>query len=73
MIAELRAKLDAPNLDLDLSPMRSSDTAGITRSYKQLIEAGVHPDDAAAVTGITLTRPTREPNPVVPPSPGDDA
>ena len=72
MVAELRAKLDAPNLDLDLSPMRSSDTAGISRSFKQLVEAGVHPDDAAAITGITLTRPTREPKPSGPPVPGDD-
>ena len=72
MVAELRTKLDRPGLDLDLSPSRSSDTAGISRSFKQLVEAGVHPDDAAAITGITLTRPTREPKPSGPPVPGDD-
>ena len=73
MVAELRVKLDAPNLDLDTSSMQSSDTAGRTRSYKQLVEAGVHPEDAADVTGITLTRPTRDPKPSGPPvAPGDD-
>ena len=72
MVAELRIKLDAPDLDLDTSTMQSSDTAGRSRSFKQLVEAGVDPADAAAVTGITLTRPTREPKPSGPPAPGDD-
>ena len=72
MLAELRMKLDMPALDLDTSPMQSSDTAGRTRSFKQLVEAGVHPEDAAEVTGITLTRATREPKPSGPPvAPGD--
>ena len=72
MTAELRAKLDAPDLEVDLSDLHASDTAGRTRSFKQLVEAGVHPEDAADVTGITLTRPTREPKPSGPPAPGDD-
>ena len=72
MVAELRAKLDAPSLDLDLGALHASDTAGRTRSFKQLVEAGVDPADAAEVTGITLTRPTRDPKPSGPPVLGDD-
>ena len=48
--AEFRAKLDAPGLEIDRSDLH---TAGRVRSFKQLVEAGVDPVDAAEVTGIT--------------------
>lgn len=73
MTDELRRKLDAPDLSLDLTALHASDTAGRTRSFKQLVEAGVHPDDAAAQTGIVLTRETRAPTPSGPPTPEDGA
>ena len=72
MTSELRAKLDLPGLELDMSGLHASDTAGRTRSFKQFVEAGMHPEDAGEVTGITLTRPTRDPQPSGPPTPGDD-
>ena len=50
MTAEFRAKLDAPGLEIDRSDLH---TAGRVRSFKQLVEAGVDPVDAAEVTGIT--------------------
>ena len=50
MAAEFRAKLDAPGLEIDRSDLH---TAGRIRSFKQLVEAGVDPVDAAEVTGIT--------------------
>ena len=55
--AELRAKLDAPELALDLSELHAADVAGRARSFGAFIKAGVHPDDAARETGITLTQP----------------
>ena len=71
--AELSAKLDAP-ISLDWSELRASDIAGRTRSFKQLVESGVHPADAASNTGIVLSRETRDPTPAAPgaPEPEDD-
>ena len=72
--AELRAKLDAPGLVLDLSPLAAADVAGRARAVKAMIEAGIDPEDAARETGVTLTKPLREPKPPEPPAPrpGDD-
>ena len=57
MEAELRLKLDAPNLVLDLSELHAADVAGRARSFGQFVKAGVAAEDAARETGITLTRP----------------
>ena len=53
---ECRVKLDSPGLELDLSAIHAADTAGRSRAFKQLVEAGVHPEDAAMNTGVVLTR-----------------
>ena len=72
MEAELRTKLDAPGLTLDLSPLAAADVAGRARAIKAMIEAGIDPVDAARETGVTLTKPLREPKPAEPPPrPGD--
>ena len=72
MEAELRVKLDAPDLVLDLSPLAAADVAGRARAVKAMIEAGIDPVDASRETGLTLTRPLREPKPSEPPPrPGD--
>ena len=57
--SELRVKLEAPDLTLDLSELGAADVAGRARSFKALVEAGVDPGDAARETGITLTLPVR--------------
>ena len=72
MVAELRAKLDAPNLDLEMGALHASDTAGKSRSFKQYIEAGLDPRDAAREVGSTLDYSTRDPQPSGPPAPEDD-
>ena len=59
MEAELRLKLDAPDLALDLSELHAADVAGRARSFKAFVETGVDPEDAARETGITLTRPVQ--------------
>ena len=57
MLAELRNKLDMPDLALDLSELHAHDVAGRARSFKGFVEAGVHPEDASREVGITLTTP----------------
>ena len=42
---ELRAKLDAPALSISFNSLRSSDFAGLARSYKALKEAGMSPNE----------------------------
>ena len=61
MEAKRRLKLDAPDLVLDLSELHAADVAGRARSFGQLVKAGVHPEDAAANTGVVLTRDVRAP------------
>ena len=56
--AEARAKLDAPGLTLDLSELHAADVAGRARAFGQLVKAGVHAENAAANTGVVLTRDT---------------
>ena len=53
---ELRAKLDAPEAELDLSDVHAADVAGRSRAFAQLVKAGVHPADAAQNTGVRLSR-----------------
>ena len=72
MEAELRVKLDAPGLVLDLSPLAAADVSGRARAIKAMLESGIDPEDAARETGVTLTKPLREPKPSEPPPrPGD--
>ncbi|MCY4469464.1 MAG: hypothetical protein OXC08_12140 [Thiotrichales bacterium] len=59
MVAELQAKLDAPDLALDLSELHAADVAGRARSFKAFVESGVDPRDAARETGVTLMHPVR--------------
>ena len=61
MEAELRLKLDAPELVLDLSELHAADVAGRARSFGQLVKAGVDPQDAASNTGVVLSRDVRQP------------
>ena len=63
MEAELRAKLDAPALTLDMSEVGAADVAGRARAFKAFVESGMDPEDAARETGVTLTRPLRAPAP----------
>ena len=55
--SELRVKLDAPNLELDLSDLRAGDTATVSRAFGSFVKAGMHPEDAAREVGVRLTRP----------------
>jgi len=59
MEAELRVKLDAPDLELDLSELRAADVAGRAQSFGQLVKAGGEPEDAAANTGVVLPHDVR--------------
>lgn len=52
MEGELRLKLDAPRLTLDLSEINASDISGKARAYSALIKAGMTPADAARNTGL---------------------
>ena len=54
METELRLKLDAPDLELDLTGLHAADITGRARAFGSLIKAGVAPQDAARNTGIVL-------------------
>ena len=56
--AELAAKLDAPDLALNFDSLRASDFAGIARSLKAMLEAGVSIDAASAILDIDLEERT---------------
>ena len=56
--AELRIKLDSPQLVLDLTGLHAADVSGRARSFKALVSSGVDPKDAARNTGVELSRPT---------------
>ena len=68
MSSELRTKLDAPGLNLDMSELHAADVAGRARSFKGFVEAGMSAEDAARETGVRLTKPLREPKSSAPPS-----
>ena len=51
---ELAEKLDSPALALDWQELRASDLASRARSFKQMIEAGMDTDKAAALSGLLL-------------------
>ena len=50
---ELRTKLDAPELKLDFSALRIGDVAGRARAFKAMVDAGVAPDEAMRLSGLT--------------------
>ena len=54
VIEELADKLDTPSLALDFSELRAADIATRARAYKQLIDSGMSPAKAEAVTGLGL-------------------
>ena len=49
---ELRVKLDAPDLTLDLSEINAADIAGKARAYGAFIKAGMSAEDAARIVGV---------------------
>ena len=55
--SELRLKLDAPDLRLDLSELHAADSEARARSFANLVKAGVHPEDAAAAASLELRHP----------------
>ena len=61
MEAELRMKLDAPNLRLDLSELHAADSEARARSFANFIKAGVDPRDAARAASVELEFPVRAP------------
>ena len=52
VIEELADKLATPTLDLDFTELRAADIASRARAYKQLVDAGMSPAKAEAVTGL---------------------
>ena len=52
--AELRDKLDAPDLTLGFDSLRASDFAGIARSLKAMLESGLSPQQAGDILDLDL-------------------
>ena len=52
VIEELADKLDTPSLALDFTELRAADISSRARAYKQLVDAGMSPAKAEAVTGL---------------------
>ena len=61
MEAELRVKLDAPNLRLDMADLHAADSEARARSFANFIKSGVDPRDAARAASIELEYPVRVP------------
>ena len=61
MESELRVKLDAPNLRLDLADLHAADSEARARSFANFIKSGVDPRDAARAASIELEYPVRVP------------
>ena len=61
MEAELRVKLDAPNLRLDMADLHAADSESRSRSLANFIKAGVDPRDAARAASIELEHAVRVP------------
>ena len=54
MEAELRMKLDAPNLRLDMADLHAADSEARARSFANFIKSGIDPRDAARASSIEL-------------------
>ena len=52
--AEFRVKLDSPGLTVGWDDLRASDLAGRSRSFKQLVEAGLKVSEAARLSGLSI-------------------
>ena len=52
VLAELAVKLDTPTLALDFTELRAADISSRARAFKQLVDAGMDPAKAEAVTGL---------------------
>ena len=52
--AELRNKLDAPDLALGWSELRASDFQARARSFKSMVDGGMDVTKAAALSGLLL-------------------
>ena len=52
--AELRAKLDAPDLALSFDSLRASDFVGVARAFKGMIEGGLTRDQVAKLLDLDL-------------------
>ena len=61
MESELRMKLDAPGLRLDMGELHAADSEARSRSFANFIKAGVHPEDAARAASVELEHPVRVP------------
>ena len=51
---EIRFKLDAPDLRFSFDSLRASDFAGIARSFKALVEAGLTPEQSSAILDLRI-------------------
>ena len=58
---ELRMKLDAPNLHLDLGELHAADSEARSRSFANFVKVGVDPRDAARAASVELDHPVRVP------------
>ena len=52
VLEELALKLDIPSLALDFSELRAADISSRSRSYKQLVDAGMDPAKAEGLAGL---------------------
>ena len=52
VVEELADKLDTPTLALDFTELRAADISSRARAYKQLVDAGMDPAEAAEATGL---------------------
>ena len=52
MQRELRKKLDAPDLKIDLSSLGATDTMGKARALQSMVGAGVPLDEARRLAGL---------------------
>ena len=50
--AELRVKLDAPELSMNFDQLMASDLSGRARAFQSMVGAGMAPDRAAALAGL---------------------
>lgn len=50
--AELREKLDSPDLAIDWTELRAADIAGRARAFSSMVKAGMDLQQAAAVSGV---------------------
>ena len=61
MESELRMKLDAPNLHLDMGELHAADSEARSRSFANFIKAGVDPRDAARASSVEMEHPLKAP------------